>query len=141
MTTNLNWAKLIKENRVKSMGIPWSKEDREAISAGMDPEDVRNGIYTKEQKQELESEKIAGKEIPLSRMTKAQLVAKAKGLKIEFDEVIATKGDIILEIEKAEEKLASNKPESTTPEAPKQLPGDDEAKNGQVQAEGEKNAK
>jgi hypothetical protein len=57
MTTNLNWAKLIKENRVKSMGIPWSKEDREAISAGMDPEDVRNGIYTKEQKQELESEK------------------------------------------------------------------------------------
>ncbi len=39
------------------------------------------------------------------------------------------------------EKLASNKPESTTPEAPKQLPGDDEAKNGQVQAEGEKNAK
>jgi hypothetical protein len=46
-------------------------------------------------------------------MTKAQLVAKAKGLKIEFDEVIATKGDIILEIEKAEEKLAFNKPEST----------------------------
>lgn len=102
--TTPNWSKLVAQGRAKAPGIPWSNEELHAIHVLKIPvEDVRNGILTKE---DLESQDEGPK--PLKKMTKAELVAKAKELGIEFEEKVATKGDLILEIEKAEERKAKD---------------------------------
>ena len=61
-TAGVNWGKLVEQNRAKSVGVPWSKEDRKAIKAGIPPDYVRKGILTDEDyKAELEKE---GQETP-----------------------------------------------------------------------------
>lgn len=97
MSTTIDWAKLTRENRVKAPGIPWTEAEMKAIhEKGMDPEDVRSGFLDPS---ELEGDKPK----KLEQLKKAELVEKAKELGIDFDEKIATKGDLILEIKKAAE--------------------------------------
>lgn len=99
MSTSLDWAKLTRENRVKAPGIPWSAEEQEAIyKKGMNPDDVRAGFLDPK---DLKSD--APKK--LEQLKKAELVEKAKELGIDFDEANATRGDLILEIKKAEAKV------------------------------------
>ncbi len=47
-TAGVNWGKLVEQNRAKSVGVPWRKEDRKAIKAGIPPDYVRKGILTQE---------------------------------------------------------------------------------------------
>jgi len=98
MSTNIDWGKLVAQNRVKAPGIPWTDKEMEAIyKKGMKPDDVRNGFLDPS---ELE-EDATDKPKKLERMTKAELVVIAKELGIVFEEKVATKGDLILEINNA----------------------------------------
>ncbi|MCK9578706.1 hypothetical protein M0R01_04450 [bacterium] len=98
MSTQIDWAKLTNENRVKAPGIPWTQAEMDAIhSKGMNPDDVRAGFLDP---LEIESDKPR----KLSQLRKPELVIKAKELGIDFDEKVATRGDLILEIKKAEKK-------------------------------------
>lgn len=99
----INWGKLVLQNRAKAIGIPWSKEDLEAMKNGLTPDEVRAGYTTKE-----EVTKSADKPVRLSQMRKDTLCEIAKGLGIEFDKDIVTRGDLILEIEKRQQKTESD---------------------------------
>ena len=132
--SNVNWSKLVAQNRAKAHGIPWTEAELDAIhKKGMDPEDVRNGALDKEELQEMEDEiKAQGAEKPLSKQKHAELVIKAKGLGINFEEAEVTRGDLILEIEKTLKRnaKAAKKPVAAAPLAPvageqsPQAPGD-----------------
>ncbi len=52
----------------------------------------------------------------LEQLKKTELVLKAKELGIDFDEKIATKGDLILEIKKAEAKNTKDSEKSESKE-------------------------
>jgi len=111
MSTSIDWAKLTRENRVKAPGIPWTTAEMRAIhEKGMDPEDVRSGFTDPS---ELDN---SGAPKKLEQLKKAELVIKAKELGIDFDEKIATKGDLILEIKKAETKLTKEPEQSDSEE-------------------------
>lgn len=89
----------MRENRVKAPGIPWTKDEQEALKAGISPDDVRNGVMKPE-----DVVNVPTAEKPYKRMTKAELIKIAQDLKINFDPEIATKGDLVLEIEKITEQ-------------------------------------
>ena len=97
MTTTINWAKLVEKNRAKAHGIPWSEEESKALKAGIDPDDVRAGLLTKEDVKKAEKGS-------LERMEMKDLVKMAKELKIEFDAKAVSKNDLIIEIKKVKEK-------------------------------------
>lgn len=100
MRTSINWSKLVTQGRVKAIGVPWSKEEERALKKGISPEDVRAGLLSvRDVKQAEKEEKIIG-EKSLERMKKAELIARAKELEIEFDETAVTRADLILLIEK-----------------------------------------
>lgn len=94
MGTIIDWSKLVAEGRVKAPGIDWTDAELKAIQGGMDPDEVRAGNLKPE------DVPAAGKERPLNRMTKPQLVEKAKALKVQGDLDAATRGDLIQEIER-----------------------------------------
>ena len=95
MTEQINWARLVAQNRVKASGIPWTAEELEAIKNGMSPDDVRNGFLNKE-----EAESSKGSDKKIHHMTKLELFAKAQELGIEFDPRVVSRGDLILEVNK-----------------------------------------
>lgn len=105
MSTQIDWAKLTRENRVKAPGIQWTLTETKAINEkGMSPDDVRAGF--------LDPKELNDKPRKLEQLIKADLIIKARELGIDFDEKIATRGDLILEIKKAEkeaEKKSSEK--------------------------------
>jgi hypothetical protein len=92
--SNINWVKLVTQNRAKAMGVPWTPEEAKLVnewrkdnSKGVHPDDVRSGKY-------LEKKKIADK--PVHHLKKEELIEKAKELEIEFDETVIQRGDLIL---------------------------------------------
>ena len=101
----VDWAKLLSKDRVKAVGISWSKEEQEAIYVKKIPANyVRQGILTVEDyKKELERDKKV-KELPLEKMKKAELVKKAKKLGVLFNEDVTSRGDLILEIKAKSKK-------------------------------------
>ena len=102
MTTTVNWAKLVEKNRAKAHGIPWSNEENEAIQSGINPDDVRAGLLTKEDVKKAEKGSM-------ERMSMEDLVKMAKELKIEFDAKAVNKNDLIVEIKKAQKKKDDEK--------------------------------
>ena len=113
MSTKINWPKLVQQGRAKAVGIPWSDEEANAIhKLGMKAEDVRNGFLTpkelKEGKAKSEKSKDGG---PLEEMSKEDLAKKAKERGLEFNIDIVGRGDLVLEIMKAEKKVKEKKKE------------------------------
>ncbi|MCK4823354.1 Rho termination factor N-terminal domain-containing protein [bacterium] len=102
MSTTVNWAKLVEKNRAKAHGIPWSDEENEAIQSGINPDDVRAGLLTKEDVKKAEKGSM-------ERMSMEDLVKMAKELKIEFDAKAVNKNDLIVEIKKAQKKKNDEK--------------------------------
>lgn len=84
------------KDRVKAIGIPWTAEELKALQNGMTPEQVRAGILKSEDEVKIDDE--------LSMLTKGVLADRARELGIEFSEREVTRGDLILEIKKAELK-------------------------------------
>ena len=79
MATTINWGKLLAQNRVKAIGIPWSEEESNAIRNLKIPADyVRRGILTVE---DYEKAKVSGMEEPKK---KEDLEKEAKELGIGF---------------------------------------------------------
>ena len=105
MKTSVNWVKLVMQNRAKAIGVPWSKEDENALKDGISPEDVRAGLLTKEKvveanKIDEESETPNLERLPIDELNET---AKEMGLGIDLD--VASRSDIIKEVE---EKTDSN---------------------------------
>lgn len=101
MKTHLNWTKLVTQGRVKAVGIPWSREEEQALREGMTPEDVRAGLLTKKEVEKAEKKEEKAGEKSLIRMTLDELKVKAKELEIEFDEGAVTRQSLMSEISKA----------------------------------------
>lgn len=109
-----NWGKLLTQNRCKAIGVPWTDEELNAIHKLKIPaEFVRNGCLTLEDYQKasskLEGLKAEGKEIPLVDMNKAELMAKAGELDIQFTPEV-TRADLILLIQSKLPAEESEKP-------------------------------
>lgn len=106
--TIIDWAKLVEQGRAKAIGVPWSEEELKAVYQLKIPaEYVRQGILTLEDYQkELEKEKeiiVKGKELPLEKLKKDELVKKARELGINIvDEKAITKAELILMIKDME---------------------------------------
>jgi hypothetical protein len=108
MSTNIDWAKLVSEGRAKAMGVPWTDRDLRAIHGEekMSADDVRSGFFTKKMKEDYEKELAEkGSEMPLEKMVKKDLIKIAKELKIDFNDKLISKGDLILEINSKREEL------------------------------------
>lgn len=103
-----NWAKLYSQGRVKYPGMPWSKEELEALKNGISPDDVRDGILSSEEKQkkeeELDEEEKNTGEVSIYRMTKSELISYAKKLGIDFDETSVIKEDLKKVIQQHKER-------------------------------------
>ena len=75
----VNWAKLVAQGRVKSIGIPWTPEEASAIYKLKIPVDyVRNGVLT------LEDYEKAQKEGTVKTVSGDELKKEAKELGISF---------------------------------------------------------
>ena len=108
MTTKINWARLVSENRAKSYGIPWSREEKDALKKGISAEDVRAGILTKKAVVEADKkEKEEGK--PLFRMKKDELVELAKKKGLKFDENAVTRAALMQEVSNLNKKNDEDK--------------------------------
>ncbi len=88
MNDSINWANLVANGRAKAHGIPWTEEEAAARSLGIPAEFVREGVltmedYGKAQGKDAEHTEQTG-EKPVNRMNKAELMAKATSLGIEF---------------------------------------------------------
>lgn len=109
-----NFEKLLKNNRVKAIGIPWSNDELNAMYNLKIPADyVRQGIltkadYEKELKGDIKAEE-KGEEKPLIKMTKEELVKTAKELGLDFDEGLASRGDLMSEISTKRKNAKSTK--------------------------------
>jgi hypothetical protein len=111
--SNINWAKLVREGRVKAPGISWSKEEADAVFKNKVPADiVRSGFLTVKafDAAKKEAAKIPEKyaEKKLKLLKKADLIVLAKELKIDFDESVLTNNDLIAEIRAKAEKSEEN---------------------------------
>lgn len=93
-----NWGQLVSQGRAKAHGIAWNEAELRAIhEGGMDPEDVRRGILTKDHLEHVNSTPVENR--PIHYLKKIELLAKAKEMKIEVtNEEAATRGDLILAI-------------------------------------------
>lgn len=119
MSSTPDYAALVRDNRVKAYGIPWSDEELHAINElGMNPDDVREGFLTPEEleasKEMSTDEKTGEPAIRLSQMNKSQLIQIAVNLGISFDPAGVTRKDLI---EAIREKKAAT---LAAPEAPQQ---------------------
>lgn len=88
----IDWETLLKHNRVKAIGIPWTEEELNAIyNLKIPVEKVREGILT------LEDLKKEGNQTrkSLFSMTKEELMQLAKKEGIEFDATVVTRGELI----------------------------------------------
>jgi hypothetical protein len=118
--SDVNWSKLVAQNRVKAPGIPWTPAESKALKEGIAPDDVRLGIITKEDLDKVNAEEaITGTK--LIRMNKEKLIALAKDLEIEFSEVDVKRSDLISvisteikRIKAEEEKLEQEKSKENT---------------------------
>lgn len=104
-----NWGKLYREGRCKEIGVPWNDEELKArYELGIPAEYVRDGILTKE-----DYEKTAAadekKGVPLSRMTRADLLKKAEELEITDFTNATTDSYLRQEIEKKEAEKPKKK--------------------------------
>lgn len=100
MPTQVDNAILVAQGRIKAPGIGWSEEERQALKEGVSPEDVRAGILSIAQR---EAEDTNGAPKRLERLSKAELVDKARSLGFtEFDEAAVTKDGLITEIRQRE---------------------------------------
>ena len=97
MNQSLNWVQLVKQNRVKALGVPWTNEEQALINAwkadnskGFHPDDIRSGKYLEKQVEEPEKEK------PTHYLTKEELLEKARELKLDVDETIVQRSDLIV---------------------------------------------
>ena len=101
----VNWALLVAQGRAKAVGIPWSNEELKArFELGIPADAIRRGILTKEdylEDTQKEAEmKDSGKEMPLDRLKKDELLALAEERGIEVvDPKVTTKADLISLIE------------------------------------------
>jgi hypothetical protein len=76
--TNINWAKLYSQGRVKAVGVPWSDEELKAIRELKIPLDyVREGVSTME-----DYKKVMGKKIK----SREEIEEEAKEMGINFTE-------------------------------------------------------
>lgn len=93
-----NWSRLYQQGRVKDIGVRWNPEEKKAIyERGMDPEDVRKGYLTPEDKERAEKEGgIENKDLP-------ELIKIAKEKDIDFDKTAVNRNTLIREIRQAEE--------------------------------------
>jgi len=92
MSTSLNWAKLVKEDRAKAIRVPWSDEELDALEEGVPPDYVRDGVLSME-----EYENLEGEEKNLIGMTKGELKELAGEMDIKYEED-ATRNALIHEI-------------------------------------------
>lgn len=91
--SNINWVKLVTQNRAKAMGVPWTPEEAKLVnewrkdnSKGVHPDDVRSGKYLEKKTDDR----------PIHHLKKEELIEKAKELEIEFDEKVIQRGDLVL---------------------------------------------
>lgn len=89
MSTSINWAKLVKQDRAKAIGVPWSDEEQEALKEGVPPDHVRDGVLSMDDN-ENDSKDLVG-------MTKEELKDKADGMDIEYEKGV-TRNALIHEI-------------------------------------------
>jgi len=94
-----NWVKLYQQGRVKEIGVPWSKEEQEALRDGYTADQVRNGILDEKSRKKVDKTLT-----PLDKMLRADLMALAKEKGIVFDEDYVTKAVLIEEIKKLNKK-------------------------------------
>lgn len=88
MSTNIDWAKLKAEGRVKDIGLAWNDEEKKAVWELKIPADfVRRGALTTEAYQKLVAadQKAVEKngDLPIEAKTIKQLQVTAKKLKIQ----------------------------------------------------------
>ncbi len=95
MTTSINWAKLVKEDRAKAIGVPWSEEEQKALDEGVPPDYVRDGVLSMEEFEEKQEE---DEEKSLVGMTTQELMDKADELGIEYEEDSVTRNALMHEI-------------------------------------------
>ena len=107
MKTDINWTRLVSQNRAKAIGIPWSREEEKAIKDGISPDDVRAGILTKAAVKE--ADKKDG--VDLERLSKDELIEKAENLGVKLDKEAVVRSDIISEIKGKEDLLKMTRPE------------------------------
>lgn len=96
--TQLNWAKLYSQGRCKEIGVPWTKEEQEALKNGISVDDVRAGILDEKSRAKVEKNMT-----PLEKLKRADLIEIAKEKGIVFDEDYVTKAVLIDEIKKLEQ--------------------------------------
>lgn len=106
MNTQLNWPKLVNQNRAKAYGVPWSREERDAIKNGISPDDVRAGLLTKKEVEKADKKETGEKS--LLRASKDELIAMAKEMKLNFDFEAITRGALMHEIIEARNKKEKN---------------------------------
>ncbi len=99
MSQSINWVQLVKQNRAKALGVPWTKEEAKLVnewkkdsSKGVHPDDIRSGKYLEKQDKEPQKEK------PIHYMTTVELIEKARELKLNIDETAVQRSDLIVEI-------------------------------------------
>jgi len=102
MPTTLNWAKLVTTGQAKAFGLPWTHEEHAAVLAGISPDYVRLGIFTKEALEERlakeADEQAKTGEVPLMKRNKEDLLFVAHQLGIPALSVIG-KEDLVRLIE------------------------------------------
>jgi len=104
MKTTIAWSKLVNQGRAKAHGVPWSKEEENALKAGMTPDDVRAGLFSgKDVKKADKIEEKSG-ERPLIRMKRDELIEIAKEMEIDFDVESVTRAALMSEIVEARKK-------------------------------------
>lgn len=100
MNTIINWTKLVVQNRAKAIGVPWTREDEKALKEGVSAEDVRAGLYTKEEVEAANKKK----ETDFRRLPINKLNATAKDLGLDYDKDVISRADLINEIEAKTER-------------------------------------
>lgn len=84
----INWANLVEKGRAKAIGVAWNEDEIAALDAGVPADFVRDGILSLEKYKKVSSQEeektVETGEKPVARMSKPELVEKAKSLGLEF---------------------------------------------------------